>query len=165
MERLAGNLDEAAALFRQGHELLTQAGETLFSSSAALNLADTLCDLGEFDEAEELIEGTTNLTAVADQDVWLQGSLQMIHARVLSSRGEHAAALLAADDAVALGDGSEYGDWACDSHEVRGHVLAGAGRIDDARAAYEAALGRYARSGVEPAASRVRARIASLDAR
>jgi tetratricopeptide (TPR) repeat protein len=162
MERLAGNLDEAARLFHHGHELLTEAGETLFNASAAIDLADVLCDLGRFDEAETLVRGNRHLATAGQQDVWLRGALRMIEARVLSSRGEHTAALLAADDAVALSEGSEYGEWHCDAHEMRGRVLANAGRTDEARAEYDQALSRYRRSGVHPAVERVQSEICTL---
>lgn len=162
MERLAGNFYDAARLFRQGLGILMESKETLFSASAAVNLADALCDLGRFDQAVTLVESTNNLAAAAKQDVWLEGSLRMIHARVLSNRGEHSAALKAADAAVAIREGAEYSDWHGDCHEVRGLVLAAAGRVDDARTAYEMALGSYTRGQVQPAVERIRTRISAL---
>jgi len=162
MERLAGNFDDAARLFRQGLGILIESEETLFRASAAVNLADALCDLRRFDEAETLVEYSSNLAAAAQQDVWIEGSLQMIRARVFSSRREHAAALKAVDEAVAIREGAEYSDWHGDCHEVRGLVLASAGRVDDARTAYEIALERYTHGQVQPAVERIRTRISAL---
>jgi predicted negative regulator of RcsB-dependent stress response len=86
----------------------------------------------------------------------------MAQARVLSHRGEHDEALRLADEAIAINETTDYLTWQAESDEVRGMVLAAAGRTDEAREAYGRALERFERKGVVPAAESVRARIAEL---
>ena len=57
---------------------------------------------------------------------------------------------------------SDYLAWKAEGHEVHGIVLAAAGRLEDARAAYGTAIELFERKGVVPAIARVRERIAAL---
>jgi class 3 adenylate cyclase/tetratricopeptide (TPR) repeat protein len=159
-ERLAGRLEEAERLFRGSHEAFDEIGETGFNSTITGLLALTLCDLARFEEAEGFADTSRTLTAeddFASQAVW-----RMAKARVLTQRGEFDQAIALADEAVAINERTDYLVWQGDSLEVRGQVLAAAGRGGDARAAFEEALVRYERKGNVPAAARIRARIDSL---
>ena len=86
----------------------------------------------------------------------------MARGRVLAASGAFEEALRLADEAVAIMEGTDYLVFQGDGHEVRGQVLAAAGRGDDARAAFEQALSRYERKGNVVAAARIRAQIDGL---
>jgi tetratricopeptide (TPR) repeat protein len=160
MLRLEGRLEDAEALFREMHEAYEAIGEKAFNSTICALLAMTLCDLGRFDEAEEFVERSRAMTA--EDDFASQSEWRIARARVLSSRGLHEEALTLADEAIEIVDATDYLVWQGECYEVRGMVLQAAGRLDEARAAYEEALDRFQRKGNVVAAARVRDRLAVL---
>ena len=119
-----------------------------------------LCDLERFDEAEANVNRSRELSA--EDDFASQAAWRMAQARVLSHRGEHEEAVALADEAVAINQTTDYLTWQAESDEVRGMVLANAGRLEEARAAFGRSLERFERKGVVPAVERVRGRLASL---
>jgi len=156
--RLEGRLEDAERLFREMHEAYESIGETGFNSTITALLAMTLCDQGRFDEAEGFVERSRAMTA--EDDFASQSEWRIARARILSSRGVHEEALALADEAIEIAEATDYLVWQGECHEVRGIVLAGAGRGEDARAAYEEALDRFERKGNVVAAARVRKRLA-----
>ena len=120
----------------------------------------TLCDLGRYNEAEGFVERSRVMSA--EDDFASQSEWRIARARVLSSRGVHYEALALTDEAIEIAEVTDYLVWQGECHEVRGMVLAAAGRGDDARAAYETALDRFERKGNVVAAARLRERIAAL---
>ena len=162
IERLAGRLDAAEREFRAAHDAYEESGETGFNSTICALLAQTLCDLGRFNEAESFAAKSRALSA--DDDFASQSTWRAAQARVLAHRGQHAAALALADEAAAIAEATDYLDWQGDMHEVRGQVLAAAGRTTEAKAALDQALERYERKGVVPAIARIRSRLAELGA-
>jgi class 3 adenylate cyclase/tetratricopeptide (TPR) repeat protein len=156
MLRLEGRLDDAERLLREMHEAYDAMGETGFNSTICALLAHVLCDQERFDEAEEFAARSRELSA--EDDFASQASWRSAEARVLAERRSFDDALALADEAVAIVDGTDYLDWQGEAHEVRAKVLAAAGRGDDAREAYEAALDRYERKGNVVAAAFVRDR-------
>jgi len=159
-ERFLGHPDRAEQQFRAGVEQWDALGETGFNSTMTALLASVLCDLGRFEEAEANAARSRELSA--EDDFASQAAWRMARARVVSHRGEHDEALALADDAVAINATTDYLTWQAESDEVRGMVLAAAGRTDEAIAAYGVALERYERKGALPAAARTRTRIAEL---
>ena len=87
----------------------------------------------------------------AEDDFASQAAWRMAQARVLSHRGEHDEALRLADEAVGINEATDYLTWQAESDEVRGMVLAAAGRMEEAQEAYDRALERFERKGVVPA--------------
>jgi tetratricopeptide (TPR) repeat protein len=87
----------------------------------------------------------------------------MAQARIMSHRGDLEGALALADEAIAINALTDYLAWQAESDEVRGAVLAAAGRTDEALASFRSALERYERKGVVPLVARLRERIASID--
>jgi class 3 adenylate cyclase/tetratricopeptide (TPR) repeat protein len=152
--RLIGRHDEAEALFREMHDAYETMGETGYNSTVCALLGHVLCDQGRFDEAE--VFARKSRTLAAQDDIASQGDWRLVQARILSARGRSAEALGLADEGVAIMDATDYIDWQGGGHEVRGGVLAAAGRGNDARAAYEEALDRFERKGNVVAAGRVR---------
>jgi len=159
--RLEGRLDEAERLLREMHEAYDSIGETGFNSTICGVLAQTLCDLGRYDEADAFAEKSRTLAAeddFASQALWRMG-----RGRVLAASGAFEEALRLVDEAVAIVERTDYLVFQGDGHEVRGQVLAAAGRGDDARAEFVDALARYERKGNVVAAARIRGRLAALD--
>jgi predicted negative regulator of RcsB-dependent stress response len=159
-ERFLGRSDLAEQLFRQGVEQLDSRGETSFNSTMTALLALALCDQGKFGEAEDLVVKSRELGA--EDDFATQTAWRMALARVLSQRGEHAAAVALADEAVALVDATDYLAWQAEAHEVRADALLAGGRRGDARAAFSDSLARYERKGVVPSVGRVSRRLEDL---
>jgi predicted ATPase/class 3 adenylate cyclase len=159
--RFLGYTERAEQIFRWCVELWDDLGETGFNSTVSALLAQALCDLERFDEAEGYVERSRSLSA--EDDFASQAAWRMAMARVLSHRGEHAPALALADEAVAINGATDYLAWQAESDEVRGMVLAAAGRTDEAHAAFEASIERFERKGVVPAVGRVRRRLTSLE--
>jgi tetratricopeptide (TPR) repeat protein len=161
-ERFLGRPDVAEQFFRRGVEVWDELGETAFNSTMTALLAAALCDLGGFDEAETFVGRSRELSA--EDDFASQSAWRMALARVLSHRGDHDRALGLADEAIAINASTDYLAWQAESDEVRGTVLAAAGRPDEALASFRSALERYERKGVVPLAAWLRERIASIEA-
>ena len=160
-ERLAGDLEAAERIFRATHEAFEELGETGFNSTVCGRLAEVLCDLGRYGEADEFAERSR--TMAAEDDFASQAEWRQARALVLTHRGDQDPALALAEEAVALNEATDYLAWQGEALEVKGRVLAAAGRADQARSAYREALNRYERKGVLPSLERVRRRLAALD--
>ena len=158
--RLAGRLEDAARWFRDAVAYQDELGETGYNSTLTALLALTLCDLERFDEADRFVERSRELAAADDfasQVAWRLG-----RARVLAWRGRADEAVVLADEASAIVEGTDYLEMQGEAHEVRGIVLSAAGRTEDAAAAFRDTLERYGRKGAAPAEARVRDRLAAL---
>ena len=158
--RLEGRPEEAEAVFREMHEVYESMGETGFNSTICGLIAQTLCDVGRYDEADSFAEKSRALAA--EDDFASQGLWRMARARVLAASGAFEEALRLADETVEIMEGTDYLVYQGDGHEIRGQVLEAAGRGDDARAAFEEALSRYERKGNVVPAARVRAELDRL---
>ncbi|HWL91713.1 MAG TPA: adenylate/guanylate cyclase domain-containing protein [Actinomycetota bacterium] len=158
--RLEGRLEEAVDLLREMTEAYDTIGETGFNSTISGLLANTLCDLERYEEAERFAAKSRELSA--EDDFASQASWRMAQARVLADRRELEESLRLADEAVAINEGTDYVGWQGDAHEVRGSVLEEAGRGEDAREAFEEAIDRYERKGNVVAAGRIRTRLEHL---
>ncbi len=159
-EWLLGRLDEAERILRENMAFFDELGEKGYNSTISAELASVLCDQGRYDEAEEQAERSIDLSS--DDDFASHVEWRSAKALVLSSRGEHETALALLDEALALLAPTDYVGTIARNHEVRGRVLAAAGRIEEARSSYELALAGMERKGVVPAVDRVRGRIAEL---
>ena len=158
--RLEGRLDEAERVFREMNEAYDAMEEKGFNSTVCAVLAHVLCDQGRFEEAESFARRSRDMSA--DDDFASQSEWRTAQARVLVDRGRFDEALSLVDEALEVAEETDYLDWQGQGHEVRGIVLASAGRGDDARAAYGAALERFERKGNVVAAARMRDRIEAL---
>ena len=158
--RREGRLDLAERLLRDMNANYEAMGETGFNSTVCALLAQVLCDQGRFDEAEPFAERSRELSA--EDDFASQSEWRAARARILADRGRYDEALELVDQALAISGVTDYLDWQGEGHEVRGEVLAAAGRGDDARAAYGEALDRFERKGNVVSAGRVRERIDGL---
>ncbi len=161
--RLEGDEERAAHFFRIFCDSLEEYGQSAPLSTFASELARSLCALGRYDEAEPFAHRGRELAN--EQDLWSQALWRLALARIHSSRGEHVEAERLAREAVAILEPtdtlSEQGDGLFDL----AHVLAAAGRTEEARAALEQALDRYERKKNLVMAERVREKLASSAAR
>ena len=159
-ERFVGHFDHAESYFREGVELWDSLGETGFNSTLSGLLATALCDQLRFDEAEMYASRSRELGA--DDDFATQSVWRMAQARVLSHRGDHDSAIALADEADAIMAPTDYLTWQAEGDEVRGMVLAAAGRLEGSRTAFVQALRRFEAKGVVPKMARIRERISTL---
>lgn len=123
----AGEADQAAGL---AASLSANFGDTPYPALAALRRAAALANDGKAEDALKALEAALPTT----RDAALVEVIQLRAARLEVQLGRHDAALarLEAIDAVAF---------AAMRDELRGDVLAAQGKRDEARAAYEGALG------------------------
>ncbi len=158
--RRVGRLEEAERAFRRGVEALDRLSEVGFNSTMTALLAQVLCDLDRWEEADRYIERSREMSA--DDDFASQVLWRIARARALEFAGRREEALVLVDEAVEVVDVTEYLEMQAMTHEVRGHVLAGLGGDDEARSELVLTLQMYERKGSMPYAERVRRRLAEL---
>jgi tetratricopeptide (TPR) repeat protein len=159
--RLERRLEDAERVLLEMNAAYDAMGEKGFNSTVCAVLAHVLCDQGRLDEAEPWVARSREMSA--DDDFASQAEWRTAQARVLAARGRFDEAMVLVDEALEIATPTDYLDWHAQAHEVRGSVLASAGRGDDARAAYGAALQLFERKGNVVAEGRIRERLAALD--
>jgi len=157
---LAGDLDEAEHVLRQGHDVLDAAGDVGARCTVDAMLADVLFRLGRSDEAERLAEESRSIAAIDDLDA--QPRWRIALARILAARGEHDRAERLAREAVALVEPIDLVTIKADAYAALGEVLARAGRVEETAVAVEQALALYERKGNVVSAERSRAALREL---
>jgi tetratricopeptide (TPR) repeat protein len=160
LEMLAGNPVGAEEEARTGFEVLQEIGELGEQSTLAGQLAQALCALGRYDEAEHWAETGQRLAAshfALTQILWRQA-----WAKVLAHRDDSAAAERFARGAVALAEDTDmlntHGDGLADLAEV----LQLAGQSKGAADALEQAFELYERKGNVVMAERMRECLGSV---
>ena len=144
--RRIGRPDEAERYFRTGVERLDRLGETGFNSTMAALLAHTLCDLERWDEAEASVERSREMSA--PDDFASQAEWRMALARIrLAQKRRLDEALALAEEASEIVAPTDYLSMQAEAHEIRGDVLAAAGRVPEASEAFSEALTRYESKG------------------
>jgi tetratricopeptide (TPR) repeat protein len=158
--RFAGDDEAAAAYLRSYCDWCEEHGQRAFISTYAPLCGRSLCALGRYDEAEPLAELGRELGD--EQDLSAETLWRQVEALVQASRGEYAEAERLAREAVAISEKMDalnaQGDTLCDLAEV----LRSAGRIDEAAATFEQALGRYERKRNLVMGERVRVKLDDL---
>ncbi len=129
-----GLLDEAERSLRRGVEILDSFGETGFNSTMTALHGAALCRLGRFEEALAQAERARELSA--EDDFASQVAWRRSKAWALSARGDHDEAVRLVDEATTIVEDTDYLDFRAETAAVRGLVLRGAGRVEEARAAY-----------------------------
>jgi tetratricopeptide (TPR) repeat protein len=157
---LSGDHETASCHWRVVCDWLRDTRQNAFLSAYASLLGIELCRLGRHDEAEELAREAQALSDPHDaigQAFWrrLQALLES-----QGGRGDEAERL--AREAVALTESTDGLGFQGDALSDLAEVLAGAGRADEATAAFTLALERYERKGNIPLARRVRRRLEEL---
>jgi tetratricopeptide (TPR) repeat protein len=155
-----GRPEDAERYFRLGVEGLDRLGETGFNSTMTALLAEALCDLERWDEAEAFVERSRAMGS--PDDFATQGEWRMALARIRLARGRLEEALALADEALEIVAPTDYLSMRAEAHAIRGDILAALAQVDEARAELEQALRDFERKGSVPAAARVRDRLATL---
>jgi len=145
IEQAAGNLDEAARLIREGYEAMSATGDRSYASTIAAHVGEVLLDLHDDDEAWRF--GTIARDTSSSDDVMSQAGGRAVQARVLSRRGDHAAAETLAREAAAIMAKTDYLAVHGDVLVHLAHVLWAAGKPDEAVAAARKALALYEQKG------------------
>jgi tetratricopeptide (TPR) repeat protein len=155
-----GRPEDAERYFRLGVEGLDRLGETGFNSTMTALLAEALCDLERWDEAEAFVERSRAMGS--PDDFATQGEWRMALARIRLARGRLEEALALADEALEIVAPTDYLSMRAEAHAIRGDILAALAQVGEARAELEQALRDFERKGSVPAAARVRDRLATL---
>jgi len=161
LELWAGDLGAAERAIRRACELLEEMGEKGSLSTRSALLAQVLCALERYDEAEEWSRRSEELAAsddVATQMLWRRA-----RARVLAHRGELTEAERLMREALALLKQTDMLNDQADARMDLAEVLEVAGKTDEAGAALEQALALYERKGNLVTAERARAMLARLN--
>ncbi len=137
VERLAGDNERAAQYLLEGAEEFRRAGDRRYLSTTALDLALVLVDLGRIDEAEQWLE--VGIAERNPADVVDEATSQAALGRIAALSGDHARGIEHAQRAVEIAERTDFYDVRTYRHLDHGHVLALAGRQDEARAAFERA--------------------------
>jgi len=141
----AGNLDEAARLITESYDGMIATGDRSFASTVAVELAEVLLDLHQDDEAWRY--ATIARDTSSSDDVISQAGGRAVQARILSRRGEHAAAEVLASDAVEIMASTDYLAQHGEALVDQAKVLRESGKADEALAAARDGLALYERKG------------------
>ncbi len=162
VEREAGDAIAEERSFRRNYEILDQMGQEGFKSTAAAELAQTLCALGRFDEAETF--ATIARDVAAEDDLSSQVFGRSAQALVLAERGEFDEAERLAHEAVQMLEDAENPNGQGGVNMDLAQVLRTAGKTAAAADAAREALAFFERKGNRPSAASTRAFLQELGA-
>jgi tetratricopeptide (TPR) repeat protein len=149
-----GRVEDAIVHMRTVKTRLDTLGETGLNSTTTGLIAFFLADEGRMDEAQAMLDEARTLTASDDFGSLVPNAWTT--ALIASARGEHEAAVAAADEAERLIRATDYLNWTADTLAVRGRVLLAAGRGEEAEAAFAEAFALWDRKGNAASARRLR---------
>jgi tetratricopeptide (TPR) repeat protein len=154
--RSEDRLDQAEGLLRSVHVFFRDQGDTNNALQIAYALADVLCDMGRFEEAD-LLASEVARDAPPD-DLEVQVSWRSVRARTKAAGGDPAGAVRLAEEATTIADSTDFVLLQAEAYRWLAEALATAGRVDDAVRSLEMALARYEtkRAGVPAGAARER---------
>ncbi|HET7515089.1 MAG TPA: AAA family ATPase [Gaiella sp.] len=137
-EMLAGQLDAAEAELRRSYDALAARGEKYTRSTIAGLLGRTIVDRGEsLDEALEMCDRSRELAS--EGDIATQALWRSVRGRILASTGATAEAEVLVREALAILEPTDAPVLQIEAYLDLGEVLVAAGRIEEARAAYQTA--------------------------
>jgi tetratricopeptide (TPR) repeat protein len=149
-----GRVDDAIACCRWVVDELERSGHTSFRSTALLDLAAMHYARGEADEAERLAAEGESTSAAEDVINFAYGDA--LRARIASDRGPTDEAEPLARRALEYAYRTDFPSVQAKAHEALGHVLAGAGRQEQADEERRRALELWDRYGFVVEAGRLR---------
>src|SRR5439155_19801032 len=157
--------DPAAAEphLRRAYESWDEIGEAISGQWAALDLARSLLERGEIDEAEQLARRVEELAAPGNRPP--QVGWRGVRARTLARRGELDAAEAVAREGLALADGSDWLELQGDARVDLAQVLEAAGKTEEAAALLRAAVELFDRKEDVLSARRTRGRLVQISER
>ncbi|MCZ7587951.1 MAG: AAA family ATPase [Gaiella sp.] len=161
-EMLAGDLDAAEAELRRSYDVLETRGEKYTLSTIAGLLARTILDRdGSLDEAQAMCDRSRELAS--DGDIATQALWRAVQGRISARAGALDEAELLVREALGILEPTDAPVLQLEAYVDLGEVLAAAGRLDDARSAYEVARRLAEQKGGVVALGAVVRRIESLD--
>ncbi|HZT55593.1 MAG TPA: tetratricopeptide repeat protein, partial [Burkholderiaceae bacterium] len=155
VEWLAGDLATAERELRGDLDFLAQRGETYFLSTMAAQLSCIVRDLGDADAALALSK--TAEEAATEDDTVSQILWRVARATLVARRGDLAEAEALARRAVELSRSTDAPIFQADALAELAAVLGLGGRVNDALATLDAALGLYRDKGDRASAARAAA--------
>ena len=162
LELLAGDYAAAVRFGLEGCRLYEELGERSYLSGASALLGQAYYGLGDLDEAESWAGRSRELGA--SDDLLAQMLWRQVQAKVLARRGAGAEAERLAGEAVAVAEQTDMLDFQALAYADLGEVLELGGRVADAAAAFEQALGRLKEKENIAQSTRVRVRLDALRA-
>jgi class 3 adenylate cyclase/tetratricopeptide (TPR) repeat protein len=150
----------AEAARRKHYEILDEAGDQGYLSTAAGQLAASLAELGRLEEAEHFARICRE--AAAEDDVASQSTAESVWAMVLSARGDLDGAIVAARRSISAAADSDMFVAIGEFHLTLSRILAKRGEVAEAVEAAREALSFFDRKGVVPAVARAKAFLAEL---
>ena len=160
LEREAHDAMAAERAFRRTYEILDEMGQEGLMSTAAGDLAQVLCTLGRFDEAERL--ATIARSAATEDDLSSQVSGRSAQAMVLASRGGFDQAERLAHEAVRMLEDAESPGTQGLVRMDLARVLLMAGKVEEAEEAAREALAFFERKGNQASSASTRAFLEDL---
>jgi tetratricopeptide (TPR) repeat protein len=155
--RREGRLEQAEGLLRSVLDFFRGQGDANNALQIAAILADVLCDMGRFGEAD-LLAGEVARDAAPD-DIEVQVAWRSVRARTKTGGGDPGAVPLA-EEAAAIADSTDFVLLQAEAYRSLAEAFAGAGRLEDAFGALGTSIDRYQakRATVPAAAARERLR-------
>jgi class 3 adenylate cyclase/tetratricopeptide (TPR) repeat protein len=161
--RAEGRLEDAAREIRAGYAFFHGQDDAANATLTAADLAQVLCELGRFDEADDLADEVR--TQAGTYDLEPQIGWRCVRALVLANGGNHARAEELARSALALVEPTEFLSLQADVLVDLSSVLADAGRLEEAASSLEDALDRRRRKEDLVGVARAEERLAALTSR
>ena len=162
VELIAGDAVAAEREIREGYAILAELEETGFRSTNAAVLANALLVQGRLEEAADAAADALTLAPV--DDVATLGTAHRVRAQITALRGDAAAAIAEARQAVALVEQTDYVVEHADALVALARVYETAGQAGRAVEAARAALDLYERKGHLVGAAAMRAMVDVLSA-
>ena len=156
--RREGLLDQAEGLLRSVHHFFQDQGDANNALQIAAALAEVLCDMGRFEEADVL--ATEVRRDAPPDDLEVQVAWRSAGARTKTAGGDPEGAVHLAEEAAAMADSTDFVLLQAEANRSLAEALAGAGRADDAASSLRTAIERYEakRASVPAAVARERLR-------
>jgi tetratricopeptide (TPR) repeat protein len=162
-EMLAGDVPAAEAELRRSYDVLEARGEKYTLSTIAGLLARTLLDGGgSLDDAQQMCDRSRELAS--EGDIATQALWRAVQGRIHARAGAFDEAERLVREALAILEPTDAPVLRLEAYLDLGEVLAAAGRMDEARAAYEAGRALAEQKGGVVAIGAVIVRIEGLDA-
>ena len=159
---IGGATAEAEKVFRRSFEMLEEMGDKTMASWAAAELAEALCEQGNFAEAERYAQESKSCAGPDDVDCQIRW--RSAHARVLAQRGELEEAERLTREAGELLKTFEDPNLRATGLLAQAAVAAIAGRRDEAASALGGALSCYEAKGNVMGADRAKLLLDELQA-
>jgi class 3 adenylate cyclase/tetratricopeptide (TPR) repeat protein len=149
----AGRLDEALEMYELLLAQMRKLGQSSYMSTTLIDLGDLRYARGELEEAERLALEGEELGGPEDRINFSKG--RRLRAVIAADRGDDATALVLAQSAIEHALRTDFPHEHGGAYEALAHVHARAGRVPEARAAYERAAEIWTRFGWPAKARRV----------